>query len=195
MLRWVPVSSTLNRHPQAGRTWGCYAGIFAPVRGVTFTRLVSAKVRADLIDLVPVGVPHHFNSVSIRVPDKATELAVVHPGLPIKSDAYPIQVGQPGVPVLYLNGEVVGLVGFGLVPHRDVKLRVAQLQIPGVLLGPFRVEHLFVPLLAALDVGGGDVGVLDTADPDAALGRVGRDVRVTFCRKRYLAEAILPRPD
>lgn len=93
------------------------------------------------------------------------KFAIVHPGFPIKGNTHASQIVQPGVPVFYFNGEMVGLVGFGLTPLGNVKLRDSQLQITGMLLGPFRIEHLFVPLLAPLNVAGGNVGMLDTAGP------------------------------
>jgi hypothetical protein len=125
---------------------------------------------------MPSSVIHHFNPVPIRVPKKAAEFAIILPGFPIKGNAYASQVGHPCLPVFHLHGKVVGFVGPRISPLHNVKLRVSQLQIPRMFLRPFRIEHLFVPLLAPLNVTGGHVRMLDATDPNAVLGYIGWNI-------------------
>jgi hypothetical protein len=81
---------------------------------------------------------------------------------------------------------VVGLVGIRTSSLGNVKLRVPQLQIPGMFLRPLGIEDLFVPLLAPGYVTGLDICVLDTTDPDAAFRHIGWNIGVTFCHTSYL---------
>jgi hypothetical protein len=134
------------------------------------TRLNSGRcVGPVLIGLVPGRVVHHLDHVSVGIPEEAGHFAVTHPGFSLKGDAHAGQIGQPTVPVFHLHSEVVGLVGLRIRFLMKVKFRASQLQEPRTLLGPFRIEDFFVPLLAPRHVAGLDVRMLDATDPDAAL--------------------------
>ena len=64
------------------------------------------------------------------------------------------QIGYPGVPVFDLYGKMVPLVRINFLTLSYMDLSGPQLQVPGLIFGPFSAKNLLESFLAPFHITG-----------------------------------------